>query len=140
MHVRTPSNTPSNTKNVFEHPFERSFEHPFEHLRKPLRTPVFNPPHTPLGAAGAATAPLGRLVARPCARCLTRVPHPKIERRIEMHSQPPPESHLSFHEGTDKKEEHGFAQSTIEATVWLLCHAPDRLAAVTSKRDEFTER
>lgn len=44
-----------------------------------------------------------------------------------MNPQTPPESHLSCRESMDKRQEHPFAQSTIEATIWLICHQPDRL-------------
>jgi hypothetical protein len=46
-----------------------------------------------------------------------------------MHPQSSPEELLSYRESTDKREEHGFAKSTVEATLWLICHEPKRLPA-----------
>jgi hypothetical protein len=46
-----------------------------------------------------------------------------------MPPQTPPESPFSYRESLDKRQEYGFAQSTVEATVWLICHEPKRLAA-----------
>jgi hypothetical protein len=46
-----------------------------------------------------------------------------------MHPQSPPEEPLSYQETLDKREERGFAQSTVEATIWLICQGPKRLPA-----------
>jgi hypothetical protein len=45
---------------------------------------------------------------------------------VAPRSQSPPEP-LSHQESEDKREARGFAESTIEATVWLICHRPARL-------------